>query len=149
MDSGTQGSRLPAAGHLKRRPEIRNFPVDSMCYRLGKVPELGGLQSADRNHQAHGTYKRYMGVNGLIGSDRQYIDQMDYSTKHQKAELSSIKKAMKCNVTLWRVRLTIATIETQQCMYIVELHVTVSNINVLNVAHRCFNGKCMPPATIK
>jgi hypothetical protein len=70
VDSGTQGSRLPAAGHLKRQPEIRHFPVDSIRHKLGQAPELGGVTLADRDRQTHRTCEGYVGTNVLIGSDR-------------------------------------------------------------------------------
>ena len=45
---------------------------------------------------------------------------------------------MHYNLTLWRVRLTIAVVETKQYVTcIVELHVTVNSIKILNVAQRC------------
>jgi len=87
VGNGTQGSRLPAAaaGHLKRLPEIRHLPVDSMSYKRGKAPELGGDQPVDRDHQTHLTYIGYMGMIVLTGSGRLYVLQMDYSTRRQKA----------------------------------------------------------------
>jgi len=46
------------------------------------------------------------------------------------------------DVTLWRVRLTIVEVETQQRLpCIVELHVAINNIQILSVAQQCFCGE--------
>jgi len=43
------------------------------------------------------------------------------------------------DVTLWRVRVTTSTMESQQCVaYVAEIHVTVYNINIFSTAQQCF-----------
>jgi hypothetical protein len=57
---------------------------------------------------------------------------------------------MQHNVTLWRVRVTIVAVETQQCIACTdELHVNVNNIRIISVAEKCFYGEFMSLAAIK
>ena len=59
-------------------------------------------------------------------------------------------KIVPYDITLWHVYLTIAEVDTQQLiLYIVEIHVTVNHIKILNVTQQCSYGKFMLPATIE
>jgi hypothetical protein len=53
------------------------------------------------------------------------------------------KRERQCQykTTVWRVCETIVAVQTQQYIIcVVELHVTVNNITILNVAQKCFCG---------
>lgn len=54
------------------------------------------------------------------------------------------------NVTLWRIRLTVVAVETQQCVLrIVELNLAVNNIKIPSVAQQCFHGDFMSLVIMK
>jgi hypothetical protein len=56
-------------------------------------------------------------------------------------------------VTVWGIRLTISQWKNSNsscvCVCVVELQVTLSYINILSIAQKCFHGKFMSPAAIQ
>jgi hypothetical protein len=73
-------------------------------------------------------------------------------SRETKPEMRRKLTAWKCragqcayNVTVWSVHVTTTAVETQQCVVcvcvVVELHVTVNYIKILNVAQQCFHGE--------
>ena len=50
---------------------------------------------------------------------------------------------------MWRVRVTNVEVERQHwILCVVELHVPVAHVKILNVAEQCFYGKFISPAII-
>jgi hypothetical protein len=53
------------------------------------------------------------------------------------------------SITAWHVRVTVVAVEIQKrTVGVVELHVNVNYIKILNILQQCFYNKFISPATI-